>query len=72
MLVVDDEPTVRDIVSQYLTRDGFRVVATGDGRAVMDLVEQESPDLIVLDVMLPGIERARALPCDPRPAGRSR
>jgi DNA-binding response OmpR family regulator len=64
VLVVDDEPTVRDIVSQYLTRDGFRVVATGDGRAVMDLVEQESPDLIVLDVMLPGmsgLELCRAI-----------
>ena len=64
MLVVDDEPTVRDIVSQYLTRDGFRVVATGDGRAVMDMVEQESPDLIVLDVMLPGmsgLELCRAI-----------
>jgi DNA-binding response OmpR family regulator len=55
VLVVDDEPTVRDIVSQYLTRDGFRVVATGDGREVMGLVELESPALIVLDVMLPGI-----------------
>jgi DNA-binding response OmpR family regulator len=64
VLVVDDEPPVRDIVSQYLTRDGFRVVATGDGRAVMDLVEQESPDLIVLDVMLPGmsgLELCRAI-----------
>ncbi|MDX6539692.1 MAG: two-component system, OmpR family, response regulator ResD [Gaiellales bacterium] len=55
VLVVDDEPTVRDVVSQYLTRDGFRVVATGDGREVMGLVELESPALIVLDVMLPGI-----------------
>ncbi|HEY3613897.1 MAG TPA: response regulator transcription factor [Gaiellales bacterium] len=55
VLVVDDEPTVRDIVGQYLGRDGFRVVATGDGREVMGLVELEAPDLIVLDVMLPGI-----------------
>ena len=55
MLVVDDEPTVRDIVGQYLTRDGFRVIATGDGRDVMGLVELESPDLVVLDIMLPGI-----------------
>ena len=55
VLVVDDEPPVRDIVGQYLVRDGYRVVATGDGRAVMDLIERESPDLVVLDVMLPGI-----------------
>ena len=64
MLVVDDEPTVRDVVSQYLERDGFRVVTTGDGREVDGLVERESPDLVVLDVMLPGIgglERCRAI-----------
>ena len=34
MLVVDDEATVRDVVGQYLARDGFRVVTTGDGREV--------------------------------------
>jgi DNA-binding response OmpR family regulator len=55
VLVVDDEPTVRDIVGQYLARDGFRVVTTGDGREVSALVERESPQLVVLDVMLPGI-----------------
>jgi DNA-binding response OmpR family regulator len=55
VLVVDDEPTVRDVVGQYLARDGFRVVSTGDGREVTGLVERESPHLVVLDVMLPGI-----------------
>ena len=55
MLVVDDEAPVRDIVGQYLARDGFRVVATGDGREVTGLVEREAPHLVVLDVMLPGI-----------------
>jgi DNA-binding response OmpR family regulator len=55
VLVVDDEATVRDVVGQYLARDGFRVVSTGDGREVMGLVERETPELVVLDVMLPGI-----------------
>jgi DNA-binding response OmpR family regulator len=55
VLVVDDEAPVRDIVGQYLARDGFRVVATGDGREVTGLVEREAPHLVVLDVMLPGI-----------------
>ena len=55
VLVVDDEETVRDVVGQYLARDGFRVVATGDGREVTGLVEREAPQLVVLDVMLPGI-----------------
>ena len=64
VLVVDDEPPVRDIVGQYLARDGYRVVATGDGREVMDLIGRESPDLVVLDVMLPGtggLELCRAI-----------
>ena len=39
MLVVDDEPTVREVVGQYLARDGFRVVTTGDGREVTALVD---------------------------------
>ena len=56
MLVVDDEPTVRDVVGQYLARDGFRVVTTGDGREVTGLVERESPHLVVLDVMLPDLD----------------
>jgi DNA-binding response OmpR family regulator len=55
VLVVDDEATVRDVVGQYLARDGYRVVSTGDGRDVSGLVESEAPQLVVLDVMLPGI-----------------
>jgi DNA-binding response OmpR family regulator len=55
VLVVDDEETVRDVVGQYLTREGFRVLTAGDGREVTGLVERESPDLVILDIMLPGI-----------------
>lgn len=55
VLVVDDEAPVRDVVGQYLARDGFRVVATGHGAEVIELVEREAPDLVVLDVMLPGV-----------------
>ena len=71
MLVVDDEAPVRDIVGQYLARDGFRVVATGDGREVTGLVEREAPHLVVLDVML---RASAASSCAARsaPAGRSR
>jgi DNA-binding response OmpR family regulator len=55
VLVVDDEDTVREVVGQYLTRDGYRVLSAADGREARDLFEREQPDLIVLDVMLPGI-----------------
>jgi len=54
VLVVDDEPLVRDVVTRYLERDGHRVVTAGDGEAARRLIERESPSLVLLDVMLPG------------------
>ena len=54
ILVVDDEPIVRDVVGRYLERDGHRVVAAGDGEEARQLIEREEPSLVVLDVMLPG------------------
>jgi DNA-binding response OmpR family regulator len=56
VLVVDDEPTIREIVVKYLRRDGFRTLEAADGRHAHDLVEAERPDLVVLDLMLPGID----------------
>lgn len=53
ILVVDDEPTVREVVANYLTRDGYHVVAVGDGAEVAPAIASFGPDLIVLDVMLP-------------------
>ncbi len=53
VLVVDDEPTVRDIVARYLERDGYLVRQVADGDDVAAAVETFHPDLIVLDVMLP-------------------
>ena len=53
VLVVDDEPTVREVVVQYLQRDGFVVRELGDSHDVLAVVESFGPDLIVLDVMLP-------------------
>jgi DNA-binding response OmpR family regulator len=54
VLVVDDEPMVRDVVTRYLERDGHRVVAAEDGDAARGLIEREAPSLVLLDVMLPG------------------
>jgi DNA-binding response OmpR family regulator len=54
VLVVDDEPMVRDVVSRYLERDGHRVVTAEDGEAARGLIESEDPSLVLLDVMLPG------------------
>ncbi len=56
VLVVDDEPTVREVVARYLRRDGFRTLEAGDGQTARELVERDEPSLVVLDVMLPGMD----------------
>jgi DNA-binding response OmpR family regulator len=55
VLVVDDEPTVREVVAKYLERDGFVVAELDNGAAVAAALTSFRPDLIVLDVMLPGL-----------------
>jgi DNA-binding response OmpR family regulator len=54
VLVVDDEPTVRDVVTRYLERDGHRVVTADHADEARRLIERERLSLVVLDVMLPG------------------
>jgi DNA-binding response OmpR family regulator len=56
VLVVDDEPIVREVVVRYLEREGYRTLEAGDGDAARRLVESQPPDLVVLDVMLPGTD----------------
>ena len=56
MLVVDDEPMVREVVVTYLERDGFTVREASDGRSALSAIEEFPPDLVVLDVMLPKID----------------
>ena len=54
ILVVDDEPKIVKIARDYLERAGFRVVSAADGPAVLPAVRTEKPDLVVLDLALPG------------------
>ncbi len=56
VLVVDDEPIVRGVVARYLEREGFRTLEAGDGETARALLERESPSLVVLDLMLPGMD----------------
>jgi DNA-binding response OmpR family regulator len=56
VLVVDDEPIVRDVVARYLQRDGFDTLEAGDGETARTIIETRAPDLVVLDVMLPGAD----------------
>jgi len=56
ILVVEDEKTICDILVFNLQREGYKTLEASDGRAGLELALKESPDLILLDVMLPGID----------------
>jgi DNA-binding response OmpR family regulator len=56
VLVVDDEPMVREVVANYLQRDGFAVQSVGDGGEALAAVASSRPDLVILDVMLPSVD----------------
>jgi DNA-binding response OmpR family regulator len=64
ILVVDDEPTLRETLAENLEIEGFRVVTAADGREALERFHQSQPDLVVLDLMLPelsGIEVCREI-----------
>ncbi len=64
ILVVDDEAMVAEVVCKYLRREGFEVVSAADGQAALDAAHTHSPDLVILDLMLPrvsGLEVCRRL-----------
>ena len=56
VLVVDDEPNIVDVVRGYLEREGFIVEAAFDGPGALERARESNPDMVVLDVMLPGID----------------
>ena len=56
VLVVDDEPSVRDVVVRYLRHEGYNTLEAGDGDAARELLETQTPSLVVLDLMLPGMD----------------
>jgi two-component system, OmpR family, response regulator ResD len=56
VLVVDDEPIVRDVVVRYLQREGYETLEAGDGLHAQELLRKHEPSLVVLDLMLPGMD----------------
>jgi DNA-binding response OmpR family regulator len=71
ILVVDDEQDLLDLITYNLGRNGYDVVSTQNGNDALELATREAPDLILLDLMLPGLdgtEVARRLKSDPRTA----
>jgi len=61
VLVVDDEPSIREIVRGFLERDGMAVVEAADGPSAVEMARTASPDVVVLDVMLPGFDGLEVL-----------
>jgi signal transduction histidine kinase/DNA-binding response OmpR family regulator len=69
ILVVDDDPHIRELLNQEFTEAGYRVRMAGDGREALNEVRRERPDLVVLDVMMPeinGFDVAAVLKNDPQ------
>ncbi|MGB2964423.1 MAG: response regulator transcription factor [Anaerolineales bacterium] len=56
ILVVDDEPKIVQLARDYLENNGFKVLSSGNGQQALAITRQERPDLIVLDLMLPGMD----------------
>ncbi|MBA3434035.1 MAG: response regulator transcription factor [Actinobacteria bacterium] len=56
VLVVDDEPIVREVVVRYLAREGHRTLEAADGESARTAIQRSEPDLVVLDIMLPGTD----------------
>ncbi len=76
VLVVDDEPTIGEVVCRYLQRAGFSAGCAGDGPQALAMSAAQRPDLVILDIMLPGIDGLEVMrrlhedanPAHPRPA----
>jgi DNA-binding response OmpR family regulator len=56
VLVVDDEPTIAEVVARYLERAGYQTRVAGDGLEAIEAAASQRPDLVVLDLMLPGLD----------------
>ena len=69
ILVVDDEPNIREVVGLYLRRDGHAVISAADGEEALESYRRDRPDLVVLDLMLPkvsGLEVFRRIQAERR------
>ena len=61
ILVADDEAEIRDVLRLYLEKDGYEVVEAADGMEALEVFKRAKPDLVILDIMMPGIDGYRVL-----------
>ena len=69
VIVIEDEPDIQEIILHNLLRDGYQVEATSNGEKGLEMVRRFEPDLVLLDLMLPGldgVEVCRRMKTDPR------
>ena len=62
ILVADDEEPIRDLITEELTEEGYRVVTASNAQEALKVVETEPLDLVVLDIRMPGMDGLEALP----------
>jgi two-component system, response regulator, stage 0 sporulation protein F len=62
ILVVDDEDAIRELLSEELTEEGYRVLSVNNARDALKTVEEEPLDLVILDIRMPGMDGLEALP----------
>ncbi|HEU4716379.1 MAG TPA: response regulator [Bacteroidia bacterium] len=68
ILIVDDEPDIREFISYFLSHKGYRVFAASNGREAVDIAKRVIPDLVILDILMPemnGYETCRVLRSTP-------
>lgn len=68
ILVVDDKQSLRQLVREYLTQEGYRVIEAADGREALFVARREKPDLIILDIMMPEMDGYGFIRCHNREA----
>jgi len=56
ILIVEDEPSIAEVVSLYLKRAGYQVLVAADGQTALEALEKRLPELVILDIMLPGVD----------------
>ena len=61
ILVVDDEPNIRQLVAETVTDEGYKVLTAGNGFKALEIIENEPIDLVILDIKMPQLDRLEAI-----------